>query len=138
MLTTKYSWMGLNAAQTLTRFFPRWTLLQQGASLVWKQTTYLTQLNESLSEWQADVPNSLVFMFCFLLLDFRVCPNLLTMNWRPMPKLGQWLMKSFHLCEQWLLLVVRKKRLKGWFIEMSATSLNFIIWHTTLNLPYFV
>lgn len=66
-----------------------------------------------INEWRSDLPNYLVFTFYFFRLDFRVCPSLQTVNWGPMPKQGQWLMKSSHLFQQWLLMVVRKKRLKG-------------------------
>lgn len=47
-------------------------------------------------------------------------------------------MKSFHPFEQWLLLVVKKERLKGWLIEMSATFLNVVDLHITLTRPHFV
>lgn len=106
-------------------------------NLVLYSTMPLLYSPKWISEWQ-NLPNYLVFTFYFLLLDFRVCQSLLTMNWKPMPKQGQWLMKLFHPFEQWLLLVVRKERLKGWLIEMSATFLNFIDPHITPNLPDFV
>lgn len=59
-------------------------------------------------------------------LGFRVWPSSQSLSWRLMPKQDLLLMKLFHRFEQWLLLVVRIKRLKGWLFWTSVFFLNFI------------